>query len=86
MIPALEKDAYTVAERLRKSVLNNVMAPNGKPVTLSMGLASLRGGEDTGKKVYARADVAMYEAKERGRNRIVQWEVGMPEEKHAGSG
>ncbi|WP_101925013.1 MULTISPECIES: sensor domain-containing diguanylate cyclase [Luteimonas] len=53
-------------EHLREAV---ALAPTGLPVTVSIGVAALRAGEDaTG--LFARADAALYQAKRDGRDRV----------------
>jgi diguanylate cyclase (GGDEF)-like protein len=63
-----------VAERLRASVqalaIENEASPHGV-VTVSVGVASAMGGEQTPDALVARADAALYEAKRRGRNQAV---------------
>jgi two-component system cell cycle response regulator len=41
------------------------------PVTLSIGLAALRGADDGAASLLKRADQALYRAKREGRNRVV---------------
>ena len=41
------------------------------PVTISIGIAALRGKEDTAATLLKRADQALYRAKRDGRNRVV---------------
>ena len=41
------------------------------PVTVSVGVSSLHRGVDTPENLMKRADVALYEAKSGGRNRVV---------------
>jgi two-component system, cell cycle response regulator len=63
-----------IAERLRKSVASKSFeCGNGQPVpvTISVGVASLNGAEDTLEKLLKRADQALYSAKHQGRNRVV---------------
>ena len=60
--------AHQIAERLRRSVEATVTTPDG-PVTVSIGVAQWQHGEDAS-ALLPRADRAMYQAKERGRNRI----------------
>ena len=43
---------------------------NGIPVTLSIGMAEMRDGEEAGALLH-RADQALYQAKDEGRNRVV---------------
>ena len=70
------EEAKIVGERLRKAVESapipinqdneNAMNIN---VTISMGLAEFNGTE-TGEALFERADKALYEAKENGRNQV----------------
>jgi two-component system cell cycle response regulator len=39
-------------------------------VTLSVGIAAYRGANDSGDALIARADAALYRAKQGGRNRV----------------
>ncbi len=67
--------AYSVAERLRKSVAIKSfnVGPNlNIPVTISIGVASLGGVDDTTLQIMERADTALYAAKREGRNRVNQ--------------
>ena len=58
------------AEEIRKGVESSIVLPNGKHVTVSIGIAETTGLRNA-EKLYQRADEALYEAKESGRNRIV---------------
>jgi two-component system, cell cycle response regulator len=67
--------AGRVAERVRAAVAEKSFGlPNGRTaeVTVSVGIASLQGGMDTMAALARRADVALYEAKNAGRNKVVQ--------------
>lgn len=71
------KEAQIVAERLRKAVEKTQIEINSDNndsgfinVTISMGLAEFN-REETGKELFERADKALYNAKESGRNRVV---------------
>ena len=72
-----EPAARFVAERLRTGVegldLDDV-AP-GLRVTISLGVAQMRDGDTDFASVLARADSAMYRAKQSGRNRVVSDET-----------
>lgn len=62
--------AAIAAERLRQAVRNlAVEHPAGGPVTISGGVAGLRPGESA-EQLLARADAALYEAKQAGRDRV----------------
>ena len=67
-------EAARLAERLRTAVANSRTA-DGHPVTVSIGIALTRpvDGEDTTDALWRlvdRADAAMYEAKQQGRDRV----------------
>ncbi len=61
-------EAVRLAEQLRTLVEANELAPD-RSVTISLGVAELQAGEDCGDWL-ARADEALYGAKDAGRNRI----------------
>ena len=67
--------AAMVAERLRRRIAAEPFAiQQGSrvvPVTISIGIAALRGKDDTASSVLKRADQALYRAKRDGRNRVV---------------
>ncbi|NMD09223.1 MAG: PleD family two-component system response regulator [Phyllobacteriaceae bacterium] len=67
--------AEKIGERLRRAVASKSFAIGSTspvPVTISAGLASLAGMEDTLEKLLKRADSALYRAKREGRNRVVK--------------
>ena len=63
------EEARRIAERLRQG-LERQPWPGDLDVTCSFGIAVLRAGEDWLKAIQ-RADAAMYQAKQAGRNRVV---------------
>ncbi len=63
------QQARQTAERLREQVSALSPASLTTTITISVGIASLATGEDVAALVQ-RADTAMYDAKERGRNRV----------------
>ncbi|ESZ33098.1 MULTISPECIES: PleD family two-component system response regulator [unclassified Mesorhizobium] len=67
--------AEKVAERIRAEIaqLPFAIGPDGKAieVTVSVGVSSVLKGADTVAALMKRADVALYEAKSGGRNRVV---------------
>lgn len=67
--------AYAVAERIRKRVEAEPFPIQGHargiPVTVSIGVASRRGGDASAEAIVKRADDALYRAKEAGRNRVI---------------
>ena len=66
------KQAFEIAERLRKLVQDhNFVYDNQKlPVTASIGVADYRQGVETGTDLFKRADKAVYQSKEGGRNQV----------------
>jgi len=62
-------DLHALADALRRAVASSLRT-RGRGVTMSVGGAVLRSGEDTAQWL-ARADVAMYKAKREGRDRVV---------------
>ena len=71
--------ATAVAERLRVSVSEDFGKQFSLDIdlTISVGVASLQGAQDTMTDLLNRADKALYAAKANGRNRVVKW--GDPE-------
>jgi len=67
--------AEKVAERIRAEIAQSPFAigPDGKmiEVTVSVGVSSVLKGVDTVGALMKRADLALYEAKSGGRNRVV---------------
>lgn len=66
-------DALLVAERLRAAVAAMGLTHQGAPlvVTISLGVACALGEGETLESLLKRADGALYEAKQAGRNRVV---------------
>ncbi len=66
-----KNDALAMAERLREQVAETVVEHNAGQVriTVSIGAAALSANDSNGEAVLHRADTALYEAKDRGRNR-----------------
>ncbi|HTN32315.1 MAG TPA: sensor domain-containing diguanylate cyclase [Pseudomonas sp.] len=70
LLPDTDLDAAAeVAERLRRA-MEATVAPAGRPVTLSFGVAHYPQTSTLPEKVLKGADEAMYRAKEEGRNRV----------------
>lgn len=72
LMPETDLDgAHVCIERIRRKVAGTPFQVEGKPVTLTMscGLAVFRPGEDL-RATLARADQALYQAKEAGRDRV----------------
>ncbi|MGZ5628428.1 MAG: diguanylate cyclase [Methylobacter sp.] len=70
LIGADKNDAMTMAERLREQVAAILIDHEAGPVqvTVSIGAAALSAGDINAEVVLHRADAALYEAKDRGRN------------------
>ena len=70
--------ASVVAERLRQEISDVKFVLNGGreelSVTVSIGIASSENGpdDDTAQKLIKRADEALYDAKNGGRNRVIK--------------
>ncbi|MHA6491609.1 GGDEF domain-containing protein [Pseudomonas borbori] len=74
LFPSCEPDlAIQIAERLQREVQRLSFTHEGKVfgVTVSQGLANLRGDDLSLDNLFARADAAMYQAKRQGKNQIV---------------
>ena len=67
--------ASIVAERLRREVAIHpfIVASGSKQlaVTVSVGVSTLQGSDDTSQQLLKRADTALYHAKSNGRNQVV---------------
>jgi len=75
VLPRTTSDtAYKVAERLRKRVEQTPFACGR--ITISIGLAEWRHGEQAA-DLLARSDLALYAAKESGRNRMIKYALGL---------
>jgi len=70
-------DAYVIAERIRKSVEEvRFMGTNVPPdqwLSISLGVAEFPADANTIDELFDRADKAMYLAKARGKNRIIEY-------------
>lgn len=73
ILPATDgKDGAVLAERLRWAIASEpfMSGEHSIDVTLSAGVSSLSGTQDTPAELMRRADEALYEAKSLGRNRV----------------
>ncbi len=68
------EDAYIVAERMRKSIAETAfeVSTSLQPIraTMSFGIASRQGDKETTAQLIHNADLALYRAKDTGRNRV----------------
>ena len=69
------QDACTVAERLRAHIeagaRSEIQGADMAPITVSIGVASIRAGAHAIEALIDQADQALYRAKQSGRNRVV---------------
>lgn len=73
LMPDIEKDtAFQIADRLRENIAKEEMLLNDKLVklTVSIGLSYLNNEDTSIHTLLKRADLALYEAKEGGRNQV----------------
>lgn len=75
--------AIAVAERLRRAVEAH-SAAEGRPVTISIGIATCPSDAASLSALFACADTRLYEAKSRGRNRVIGRSKGGPASGSAG--
>lgn len=79
LLPETPADgAMIVAERVRALVAAQAIAlPGADPihVTTSIGMAVYPGDGENGSQLFANADSALYQAKARGRNRVMRYEA-----------
>ena len=80
LVAVNEQQAMIIAEDLRRQIAAQPLAMPGKPplpITASIGVAAHDGHPDY-EHLMARADAAMYAAKQAGRNRCMQADPGLP--------
>lgn len=74
---ATAEDAQRIAERIRMTIAGHDAATSQQqlpePVTISLGVYTATRSSLTAEMCVERADKAMYQAKEAGRNRVVVW-------------
>ncbi|MDO5483467.1 MAG: diguanylate cyclase [Desulfovibrionaceae bacterium] len=68
-------NAYLLAERIRRKAEAGLQLPDGKPVTCSVGVAQYQPGQELA-VLQGNADVALYQAKRSGRNRVCVFKEG----------
>ncbi|MFN2357095.1 MAG: GGDEF domain-containing protein [Desulfotignum sp.] len=73
VMPETDKaGARTVAEKIRQTIekIEFVYKQETVKITVSIGISQIEQGENTHEGVFERADLAMYKAKENGRNQV----------------
>ncbi|WP_407921087.1 sensor domain-containing diguanylate cyclase [Acetivibrio mesophilus] len=75
------KNAYDIAERIRESIasepmpkINNVQLPN---ISCSFGVSTFPTYADNKNDLIKTADIALYKAKQAGKNRVITYSAGM---------
>jgi len=66
-------DAYIVCEKIREKVKDSKLLGDDFPVTISIGLATFPAMAQTDEELIERADQALYESKNLGRDRTTQY-------------
>lgn len=67
-------EARSIADRLRSTVASCHFV-EAEPITISVGVVAMRPG-DSKQSLFERADIALYQAKQQGRNRVVVADTG----------
>lgn len=80
ILPATdEKGAFLVAERVRINIeaenLEHIHSSVLPCVTVSVGIATLKGAQLCKKELFQQADLALYKAKEGGRNQVITYRL-----------
>ena len=67
------QSALIIAERMGNRVADSAVLHEGTPIriTVSIGIADLRPGDERPENALARADNALYQAKHAGRNCVI---------------
>jgi len=66
-------DALKIAELMRMNILKHKYSMLKKSVTVSIGVAQFKVNEDTIESIVKNVDIAMYEAKKTGKNKVVKY-------------
>jgi len=75
LLPGANKEvAYTIAEKVRKKVENSKLLGNEAQLTISCGISTFPYDSIEQNQLIEKADQALYNAKENGRNKSILWE------------
>ncbi|MEA3498512.1 MAG: GGDEF domain-containing protein, partial [Campylobacterota bacterium] len=66
-------NSMTIAETLRANVEKCSFENVPKTITISLGVTTFRNGEDTRDTIVKNVDLALYEAKNSGKNKVVEY-------------
>jgi diguanylate cyclase (GGDEF)-like protein len=86
LLPGTSLDgAVAAARRLCLTMADRAVQVDGLPIrcTLSAGVAAMDGDVDSLAMLMQRADLALYQAKALGRNRVECWQPGLQHAAHA---
>ncbi len=70
-------EAYSIANRIRENVYNNLKDGDGRPITISMGISTYPEHGVWEEELINKADIALYKAKDSGRNKVSIWESSL---------
>ena len=65
-----EEEARGIAEQFRVKIAST-QSPTGKTITVSLGMTSLQASDETPKAIIERADKALYQSKQSGKNQVM---------------
>jgi diguanylate cyclase (GGDEF)-like protein len=74
ILPSASSDnAVLIADRVCRKVSSTVFLPDQVPMTISIGISTADSDRCHSDLLISRADAALYQSKESGRNRVTQW-------------
>jgi diguanylate cyclase (GGDEF)-like protein len=74
VLPSASSDnAVLIADRVCRKVASTVFLPDQVPMTISIGISTADSDRCHSDLLISRADAALYQSKESGRNRVTQW-------------
>ncbi|HLS22648.1 MAG TPA: diguanylate cyclase [Pseudogracilibacillus sp.] len=76
-----EEEAYEIAERLRK-IVAKTKSPTGEPINISLGVTERKKTDKTVQQVIEKADIALYESKQTGRNKTTLYKENNKSQQH----